>query len=61
MSDVTNLNRFRKSRAHKEKRRQAAENRARYGRSKAEKLISNLNKARAHDHIEGHKLDNNDE
>lgn len=37
MSNVVNLNRFRKQKARKDAERQAAENRVRYGRTKAEK------------------------
>ena len=61
MTNVTNLNRFRKNRVREEKRKQAEENRIRHGRSKAEKQMIRSSKARAHEHIEGHKLDSSDE
>jgi len=37
MSNVVNLNRFRKQKARKDAEREAAENRIRFGRTKAEK------------------------
>jgi hypothetical protein len=35
MADIVNLNQIRKAKAREEQQRQAQENRARYGRSKA--------------------------
>ena len=61
MSNVSNLNRFRKSKARSEKHRRAEENRARYGRSKAEKLTGKIREARAQKHLDGHKLEQEDE
>ena len=40
MAKVTNLNRFRKARARTDKARQAEENRALFGRTKADKLLA---------------------
>jgi hypothetical protein len=37
MSDIVNLNRYRKQRRKEEKTAEAAENRTRFGRSKAER------------------------
>ena len=61
MTKVTNLNRFRKSKARSEKQKQAEENRVRYGRTKAEKLTSKVREANAHDRLDGHKLEKSDE
>jgi len=52
MAEPINLNRARKARVAAEAKRQAAENRVRFGRSKAEKTVSKLESeraARAHD------------
>ncbi len=61
MAKVTNLNKFRKARARAEKTRQAEENRARFGRSKADKLLSTTRKSAEHSHLDGHKIDKDDE
>jgi hypothetical protein len=42
MTEPINLNKARKARAHADKKAQAAENRVRFGRSKAEKTVSKL-------------------
>jgi hypothetical protein len=52
MAEPINLNKARKARSATDARRQAAENRVRFGRSKAEKTVSQLDAeraARAHD------------
>ncbi len=61
MAKVTNLNQFRKARARTDKTRQAEENRAKFGRTKADKLLSTTRKTKAHLHLDGHKLDKDDE
>jgi len=61
MTNVTNLNRFRKSRTRSERQKQAEENRVRFGRTKAEKLISEARKTTAENHLDGHKLEKDDE
>jgi hypothetical protein len=47
MADLVNLNRARKARAKVERERQAAANRARFGRSKVETLRDRLEAERA--------------
>ncbi len=61
MVKITNLNQFRKAKARTDKTRQAGENRARFGRTKADKLLSTTRKTKAHSHLDGHKLDKDDE
>ena len=52
-----NLNKARKARAHAEKQRKAVENRAAFGRSKAEKAASRHNTDRAARDLDGKKRD----
>jgi hypothetical protein len=47
VAEPINLNKARKARAQADARRQAAENRVRFGRSKAEKQLSKLEAERA--------------
>lgn len=54
---VVNLSRARKSRARDDKRRQADENAAKHGRSKAERLIEKADALRAKRHLDGHVRD----
>ncbi len=61
MAKVTNLNRFRKARARTDKVRQAEENRAKFGRTKADKTTAATRKTRASSHLDGHKLDKDNE
>lgn len=61
MTNVTNLNRFRKSKTRTEKQKQAEENRASFGRTKTQKLMSKIRETKAHNHLDGHKLEKNDE
>ncbi len=61
MAKVTNLNRFRKSKLAAEKQQQAEENRVRFGRTKADRQISETRQARTREHLEGHKLDKDDD
>ncbi|KCZ49401.1 DUF4169 family protein [Hyphomonas pacifica] len=61
MSDPINLNKFRKAKAKAEKEQRAVENRAKFGRTKADKT---LDKARADKVIrltDGHRLKDNPE
>ncbi|MCA0996462.1 DUF4169 family protein [Alloyangia pacifica] len=60
MSNVVNLNRFRKSRARAEKRAQADENAVRHGLSKAEKKLEESRSDKAARSLEGHRLDTPD-
>jgi len=61
MTNVTNLNRFRKSRTRSEKQKQAEENRARFGRTKTDKLIGKAREAKANSHLDEHRLEKDDE
>jgi hypothetical protein len=47
MAEPINLNKARKTRAREEAKRQAAENRVRFGREKAERAVSKLEAERA--------------
>lgn len=61
MAKVTNLNQFRKAKARAEKSRQAEENRARFGRTKTDKLLDRARKARDDEHLDGHRLGKDDD
>lgn len=61
MAKVSNLNQFRKAKARADKTRQAEENRAQFGRTKADKLLTTTRKAKARSHLDDHKLDKDDE
>ena len=47
MSEPVNLNKFRKAKARADAKSQAAENRVKFGRTKAEKALSKLEAERA--------------
>ncbi len=55
MADLVNLNRFRKQKARAEKEAAAAENRARFGRTKAEKEAEAQDLARKARLLDGHR------
>ena len=57
MAEIINLRRIRKQKARADKEEQAAQNRALFGRTKAEKLKQAAEKAQADKHIDGHKRD----
>ncbi|WP_353472374.1 DUF4169 family protein [Salipiger sp. H15] len=57
MSNVINLNRFRKDRARADRRAQADENAARHGRSKAEKQREAAEAAKSARDLDGHRRD----
>lgn len=57
MGTVTNLSRFRKSKARAEKRARGDENAARHGRSKAERDADARAAAKAKRDLDGHKRD----
>ncbi len=61
MAKVTNLNRFRKAKARTDKTRQAEENRAKFGRTKADKTLATTRSTKASSHLDDHKLDKDDE
>lgn len=54
--DIINLNKVRKARAKAERERQAAENRAKFGRPKRERLDKEANDALVDRRIDGHRL-----
>ncbi|MFV8754106.1 DUF4169 family protein [Nannocystaceae bacterium ST9] len=56
MSDVLNLNRFRKRKLRESEREQAERNRVVHGRSKAEKQLTRLERERSEHVHEGHRI-----
>jgi len=56
MSEIINLNRMRKAKARAEKAREAADNRIRFGRSKAEKSLDQKRSGIDTARHEGHRL-----
>ncbi len=57
MAEVVNLNRYRKARRNAEADKTAAENRVRYGRTKAERDREAQEKARAERELDGSRRD----
>ncbi|WP_398466175.1 DUF4169 family protein [Tardiphaga sp.] len=57
MGDLINLNRFRKRAARDEASRQAETNRARFGRTKSERILEEQRTARANTMLNQHKID----
>jgi hypothetical protein len=57
MAELINLNKARKARAKAAREAAAAENRVRFGRSKAEKAAVRLESARAATDLDGKKRD----
>ncbi len=57
MAEIVNLNRAKKAKARESEQRQAAENRIRFGRSKAEKANDRRELARREQLLAGKKLD----
>lgn len=58
MAEITNLNRFRKSKQKQEKPKKAEENRIKHGRTKLERQQSADENAKAKNELEAKKLDN---
>lgn len=56
MSDPVNLNKFRKARAKAEKEQKAKENRAKFGRTKAQKELDKSRADKLSRLTEGHRL-----
>ena len=56
MSEIVNLNRARKAKARAASRAQAAENRVRFGQTKAEKAVDAAERARALGVLDAAKL-----
>ena len=59
--DVVNLRSFRKQKQRQDKANEAAENRSKFGRTKAEKLRDQATKDRHSQHVDGHLLDQPDQ
>ena len=57
MSNVTNLNQFRKQKARADKRAQGDVNSAKFGRTKAQKQAEDRDANRAKSHLDQHKID----
>ena len=57
MADIVNLRRARKAKARDEAETAAAANRAKFGRSKADKAVQTAEDARVKTHIDRRKLD----
>ncbi|MGT2465621.1 DUF4169 family protein [Mesorhizobium sp.] len=61
MGEVVNLRQARKQRARSEKERQASENRALHGRSKAERERDRLTSEKAEKFVAGHRREKPDD
>jgi hypothetical protein len=57
MSQAINLNQFRKAKQAAQKKNDAAENAAKFGRTKAQKKTEQNAQIRLDAHLEGHKSD----
>jgi hypothetical protein len=57
VAEIINLNRARKAKARVDKQAEAEANRAKFGRSKAEKLADAAERARAERELDGAKRD----
>lgn len=60
MGDVINLKRFKKRNEREQLAKQADTNRARFGRTKAERALDERRKDRASDLLDQHKLNDGD-
>ncbi|MBI1391886.1 MAG: DUF4169 family protein [Alphaproteobacteria bacterium] len=60
MGDIVNLNRFRKSKARRDKVTAAAENRVKFGRKKSERNAAKSDAARSNKELDGHRLNDKD-
>ncbi|PLW75529.1 DUF4169 family protein [Cohaesibacter celericrescens] len=56
MASIINLRQARKSKARVEKEQRAESNRAKFGRTKAEKAKQNSESDKLNRHLDGHKL-----
>ena len=55
MIEIVNLNRAKKAKARAEAQVEAAQNRVRFGRTKAQKAVSRVEKAKSDALLDGHK------
>lgn len=60
MSNVVNLNRFRKQKQRAEQEKTADENRVKYGRRKGDIVADETESKKREDFIDGHKRDDDD-
>ena len=60
MGDVVNLKRFKKRLGREQAAKQVEANRARFGRSKPERVVDEKRNARASELLEQHRLDGED-
>lgn len=61
MPEIVNLNRARKQKARAGRKAQAAENRVRFGRTKAERETAKATADKAERDIAGHRIERDDE
>ena len=57
MTEVVNLNRFRKAKKREQEQRRAAENRVAFGRSNADRRLNETEEERRRRELEGKRLD----
>jgi hypothetical protein len=60
MGDVVNLKRFKKRASENSRRKQADANRARFGRTKSERVLDEKRARRASDLLDQHRIDGED-
>jgi len=60
MGNLVNLNKFKKRAAREQPERQAAANRARFGRTRSERAIDELRASRAENLLDQHRIDSED-
>jgi len=61
MAEIINLNKARKARAAAARKTQAASNRGKHGRSKADRSLTEAEKSRLSDTLDAHRLDRSGE
>jgi len=57
MAEIVNLRQFRKQKARSDAEKTAEQNRIAFGRTKAERNLTEAERDKAARHIEGHRLD----
>ncbi|MGX5734526.1 DUF4169 family protein [Bosea thiooxidans] len=57
MGEIVNLRQFRKQKARAEAEKTAGQNRVSFGRTKAERELTEAERDKAARHIDGHRLD----
>ena len=60
MGDVVNLKRFKKRAERQQSENQAEANRARFGRTKSERIVDQQRTSRANDLLDQHRIDSED-